>query len=141
MGVAGKFITILYRDQFREATLFFNYKPSVMFEIRDKVEDIADNVEEIAKTYYRLSALRAVDKGSKLGSSLLILIFIFALLFFALLFACFGLSWWIGERLQDIKLGFFIVAGSLFLILLLILLFKGKLMTLIRNVIINKIYD
>lgn len=112
-----------------------------MFEIRDKVEDIAGNVEEIAKTYYRLSVVKAVDKGSKLGASLLILLLTFALLFFTLLFACFGLSWWIGEKLQDIKLGFFIVAGALIIILVLILLLKGKVIQpLIRNIIINKIY-
>lgn len=112
-----------------------------MFDIRDKVEDIAENVEEIAKTYYRLSVIKAADKGSKMGASLLILLLASALLFFALLFACLGLSWWIGEKLQDIKLGFFIVAGGLFIVLALILLLRGKIIPLIRNIIINKIYD
>ena len=97
-----------------------------MFEIKDKVEDIVDNVEEIAKTYYRLSVVRVADKGSNLGASLLITLLIFALLFFALLFACLGLSWWIGQKLQNQMLGFFIVAGALFLILILIVLLKKK---------------
>ncbi|MFT4094560.1 MAG: phage holin family protein [Niabella sp.] len=112
-----------------------------MFEIKEKVEDIAENIEEIAKTYYRLSVVRAADKGSKLGASLLITLLIFALLFFALLFACLGLSWWIGQKLGNQMLGFFIVSGGLFLILIFIVVLKKKVIQpVIRNIIINKIY-
>lgn len=112
-----------------------------MFEIKDKVEDIVDNVEEIAKTYYRLSVVRVADKGSNLGASLLITLLVFALLFFAMLFACMGVSWWIGQKLQNQMLGFFIVAGGLFVILLLILLLRKKVIQpFIRNIIINAIY-
>lgn len=111
-----------------------------MFDIKDKVEDIVDNVEDIAKTYYRLSVVKVADKGSKLGASLLITLLIFALLFFALFFACFGLGWWVGVKLNNHVLGFFIVSGGLFIILLLILLLKNKVINLIRNIIINKIY-
>lgn len=112
-----------------------------MFEIKDKVEDIVDNVEEVAKAYYRLSTVRIADKGSNLGASLLITLLVFALLFFALFFACLGLSWWIGAKLENQMLGFFIVAGGLFLILVIILLLKKKVIQpLIRDIIINKIY-
>lgn len=112
-----------------------------MFEIKNKVEGIAENVEEIAKNYYRLSVVRIADKGSKLGASLLITLLVFALLFFALLFACLGLSWWIGQKLENQMLGFFIVSGGLFLILILIVILSKRLiMPFIRNVIINRIY-
>lgn len=112
-----------------------------MFGIKDKVEDIVDDVEEIAKTYYRLSAVRVADKGSNLGASLLITLLVFALLFFALLFACLGLSWWIGAKLQNQMLGYFIVAGGLFVILVIILLLRKKVIhPFIRDIIINKIY-
>ncbi|HMR82941.1 MAG TPA: phage holin family protein [Niabella sp.] len=112
-----------------------------MFKIKDKVEDIADNVEEIAKTYYRLTVVNIADKGSKLGASLFVGIFLFILLLFALFFACLGLSWWVGEQLNSQVYGFFIVAGGLFIILLLIVLLKKNIINSIRNIIINKIYD
>lgn len=111
-----------------------------MFDIKDNVEDIVENVEDIAKTYYDLSVAKVADKGSKLGASLMITVFLFALLFFAMFFACFGLSWWVGVQLNNHVLGFFIVSGGLFLILVLIILFKKNVVNLIRNIIINKIY-
>ncbi|MEE6187741.1 hypothetical protein PIECOFPK_02232 [Mycovorax composti] len=112
-----------------------------MFEIKDKVEDIASNVEEIAKTYYRLSVIRIADKGSSLAASLLITFFVAALLFFAMFFVCMGVSWWIGQKLGNPTLGFFIVAGGLFVLLLLVLLLTKKLLhPFIRNVIIKAIY-
>ena len=111
-----------------------------MFDIKDKVEDIVDNVEDIAKTYYRLSVVRVADKGSKLGASLFVSILLVGLFFFAMFFACMGLSWWIGQRLNSPMLGFFIVAGGLLVILIIVLLFKTKIINTVRNIIINKIY-
>lgn len=112
-----------------------------MFEVKDKVENIVENIEDIAKTYYKLSVVRTVDKGSKLAASLLVTLLIFALIFFTLLFAGLGISWWIGQKLNNQMLGYFIVAGCLFVLLILIILLKGKLIRpLIRNIIIKKIY-
>ncbi len=112
-----------------------------MFEVKDKVENIVGNIEDIAKTYYKLSVVRAADKGSKLAASLLVTLLIFALLFFILLFAGLGLSWWIGQKLSNQMLGYLIVAGGLFVLLISIVLLKGKLIQpIIRNIIINKIY-
>lgn len=87
-----------------------------MFEIKDKVEDIVNNVEAIANTYYQLSVVKVADKGSNVGASLIIVMFLFGLFLFALLFACLGISWWVGERLQNQTLGFFIVSGGLFIL-------------------------
>ncbi|GAB3432509.1 phage holin family protein [Niabella aquatica] len=112
-----------------------------MFEIKDKVEDIAENIEEIAKTYYRISVVNITDKVSKLGASLLISLFLFIVLLFALFFGCLGLSWWIGEQLNSQVSGFFIVAGGLLVILLLIVLLRKNIINFIRNIIINKMYD
>ena len=111
-----------------------------MFQIKDKVDDIVDDVEEIAKTYYKLSVVNVADKGSKLGASLMITICVFALFLFALFFVCMGLSWWIGQKLGSPVAGFFVVAGILFIIILILFLLKNKITTTIRNIVINKIY-
>lgn len=113
-----------------------------MFQIRDKVENVADNVEEIVKNYYKLSMLNVVDKGSKVGSMLIVNVLVVALAFFVFLFAGFGLSYWIGEALGSTMLGFFIVAGFLLLLLILIIVLKSKVIVpFLRNIIIKNIYD
>ncbi|MFV0604575.1 MAG: phage holin family protein [Niabella sp.] len=113
-----------------------------MFEIRDKLDDVADNLEEIVKNYYKLSVVNAADKSSKIGSLFMVNVFIVALAFFVLLFAGLGAGFWIGQALQNPMLGFFIVAGFFLLILLIILLLKGKVIVpLLRDIIIKNIYD
>ncbi|WP_018629430.1 phage holin family protein [Niabella aurantiaca] len=113
-----------------------------MLELKEKLENVAEDVEEIAKTYYRLSMLNIVDKGSKLGSSFLILALVTGLAFFIFLFIGFGASYWIGQALGNPMLGFFVVAGFLLLVLILILaLNKKTIQPLIRNIIIKNLYD
>lgn len=113
-----------------------------MFEIKNHVENVMDNMEEIARNYYDLTVVNAVSKGSKLGSAFVINAIICALGFFVFLFAGFGAGYWIGQQLESPVLGFFIVAGFLLLVLIIILVLKGKVIQpWIRNIIIKNIYD
>ena len=113
-----------------------------MFQIKDKVEDVAENIEGIVKDYYNLSVLKAVDKGSKLGSMFAVSLLIGALGFFTFMFLGMGAAYWIGAALGNIMYGFFIVAGFLLLVLILIILLKGKvIIPFLRNIIIKNIYD
>lgn len=114
-----------------------------MFDIKDKLENIVDNVEGIAKNYYKLTVVNSVDKGSKIGAMIIVNIVILCLLFMSVLFAGFGLCYWIAKLLDNnIMLGFFIVAGGLLVLLILIVLLKGKVIQpFLRNIIIRIIYD
>ena len=113
-----------------------------MFQIKDKVENVAENIEGIVKDYYNLSVLNAVDKGSKLGSFFIVGLLIGALGFFTFLFAGMGVAYWIGQALNNPMYGFFIVAGFLLLVLILLIALKGKVIVpLLRNIIIKNIYD
>lgn len=113
-----------------------------MFQIKEKVKDVVDDVEDIAKTYYRLSVVNVVDKGSKLGSSVLIFAVVTGLAFFIFLFVGFAAAFWIGRVLGEPMLGFFAVAGFLLVILLLILALRKKvILPFIRNIIIKNFYD
>jgi len=61
---------------------------------------------------------------------------------FVLLFTGLGSAWWLGEYLQDMKAGFFIIGGLYTLILAILLLtLKRVWLPLVRNIIIRKIYD
>ncbi len=113
-----------------------------MFEIRDKVENVAENIEGMVKDYYNLSVLKVVDKGSKLGSLFIVTLLIGALGFFTFMFLGMGAAFWIGNALGNIMYGFFIVAGFLLLVLILIAALKGKVIVpFLRNIIIKNIYD
>ena len=111
-----------------------------MFDIKDKIEGVVENVEKVAKNYYRLSVVQATEKGSVLGASLVVLFFVSAIALFIMFFACMGLSWWIGKQLNSPVLGFLIVAAGWSVILLLMLIFRKSIVNFIRNRIISKIY-
>ncbi|TXH55181.1 MAG: phage holin family protein [Bacteroidia bacterium] len=113
-----------------------------MFNIKEKIDEVVDNAENVARTYYKLGVLNAIDKGSKIGSILIVSILSLFLVFIFLIFVLFGCAYWIGEALQNIKLGFFIVAGLTLLLTLLIVALNKKLVTpWIRNIIIEQLND
>lgn len=113
-----------------------------MFQIRDQVENVAENIEGIVKDYYNLSVIKAVDKGSKLGSLFVVTLLVGALGFFTFLFAGIGLAYWIGQALDNVMYGYFIVAGFLLLVLIIIVALTGKvILPFLRNIIIKNIYD
>ena len=113
-----------------------------MFNIKDKLEDVIDKSENLAHTYYKLGVLNAIDKGSKIGSILIVSILSLFLLFIFLIFVFFGFAYWMGEALNNTKLGFFIVAGIVLLLTIIIIGLNKKLVTpWIRNIIIEKLND
>lgn len=113
-----------------------------MFELKDKIENVADNIEEMVKDYYNLSVLNTVDKGSKLASLFIVHLLLAALGFFSFLFGGIGVAYWLGQALGNMVYGFFIVAAFLLLCLIIILLLKGKVIVpFLRNFIIKNIYD
>lgn len=100
------------------------------------------SVTEIAEAYKDMLTMRMVEHTS-LGiaacivgaASLLVGLFI-------LLFAGLGFAWWLGEYLNNMKAGFFIVGGGYAIIFAALLLTTQKvLLPRIRNSIIRKIYE
>jgi hypothetical protein len=105
-------------------------------------EKLINTAGQMIETYKDLITLSVVENAS-LGVGVSV-IGVVALIFvcFVLLFGALGAAWWIGETMNDMKAGFFI-AGSAFLLLLLIVLVSAKngLIPMIRNMVIKKIYD
>lgn len=113
-----------------------------MEEPTNKADQWVNNVTDLADAYKDLLTMRLVEHSS-LGiaaaimgtTSLLISLFIF-------LFAGFGFAWWLGEYLENMKAGFFIVGGVYSLIFIIILLTSKNIwIPRIRNAIIKKIYE
>lgn len=105
-------------------------------------EKLISTAGQMIETYKELITLAVVEKTS-LGVGVSV-VGIVTLVFvcFVLLFGALGAAWWIGEAMNDMKLGFFI-AGAAFLLLLLIVLLSAKngLMPMIRNMVIKKAYE
>lgn len=110
--------------------------------LKEKTNTLLEHGGELLDTYYRLTVVNATDKVAKASSVSVVTLAsaIFGLI--VLFFLGIGLSIWIGEAMNNMKAGFFIVGG--FFLLLLIALFmmrKSVLVPLIRNQIIHAIYD
>ncbi len=113
-----------------------------MEELKEKTVDLADHIEDLANTYYRLTIATATQKASNIVSGVVVAVVLCALGFFVLLFAGLALGWWLGDMINSRAGGFLLAAAVFFIIMLGISLFRKKtLFPLIRNTIIRKMYD
>lgn len=105
-------------------------------------EKLISTGREMVETYRDLISLILVENLSMGVSISVVGIISLVFICFVLLFGALGAAWWIGESLNNMKAGFFI-AGSAFLLILLIILLSARkgLMPFIRNLVIKKMYE
>ena len=113
-----------------------------MEENKKTAEKLVGAVADWVETYRNLMGIRIVEHTS-LGASISFLSVLTTLVIvFILLFLGLGAAWWIGEQLDNMKAGFFIVGGVYGTVLIIILAMAKKvLIPGIRNLIIKKIYE
>jgi hypothetical protein len=105
-------------------------------------EKLFSTAGQMIETYRDIINLTVVENVS-LGVSVSVVgIVTLVFICFVMLFGALGAAWWIGESMNNMKAGFFI-AGSAFLLLLLIVLITARkgLIPFVRNVVIRKIYE
>lgn len=107
----------------------------------DASDNLADNVMDFLETYYKLTLVNLTDKASGVASSVVTFMAIFIIGIFVVLFMGLALGVWLGQLLNSTIAGYFLVAGLFLLIILVIWLFRRKLMTGFRNFIIRKVYE
>lgn len=113
-----------------------------MENIKDKAEDLTEDISEYLETFYKLKVLQVTDKAAEVTSVSLASLLLLVLTFFFLLFISIGLAWWLGEKLQSMTAGFCIIAGVYaFLSIVVLALRKSYILPLIRNMIIRKAYE
>ncbi|HEY5825177.1 MAG TPA: hypothetical protein VIT44_12455 [Cyclobacteriaceae bacterium] len=113
-----------------------------MGEIKDKAEDLTNHIGDYLDTFYKLSVINVTGKASGIVSAGITSIIIILFLMFALLFACMGLGWWLGEQLNNMLAGFGIISAFYVLLIGIIILFrKTFLFPMIRNILIRKVYE
>jgi len=113
-----------------------------MEEEKKSGEKILDLAGDMVENYRNLITIKIIEHSSRAGAISMLGIILMVVAVFVLLFAGTGFAWWLGEELQNMKAGFFIVGGVYSVILLImILIAKKMLLPSLRNMIIKKIYD
>jgi hypothetical protein len=105
-------------------------------------EKLVDAVGNWIETYRNILTLRVVEHASEGASISIVGVLALLVAIFILLFLGLGSAWWMGEKLDNMKAGFFIVGGIYTAILIVIIATAKKvLLPGIRNLIIKKIYE
>lgn len=104
-------------------------------------DNLADNVMDFLETYYKLTLINITDKASGVASSVVTFMSVFIIGIFVVLFIGLGLGTWLGQLLNSTIAGYFLVAGLFLLSMLIIWVFRKKLMVGFRNFIIRKVYE
>jgi len=113
-----------------------------MEELKSKAGDLTDSITEYIQSYYKLTLLNAADKATTIAASTLASIVICFLGFFVLLFGGIALAIWLGDILDNPALGYLIIAGFFLLVILIIVALRKKLVfPVIRDTLINKLYE
>ena len=113
-----------------------------MDDLKEKTADLADHVEDLATTFYKLTVVKLTQKVTNVASNLLLVLSIAIFGFLIILFGGIALAFWIGDLVGNRAGGFLITAGFFLLVLLIIAAMRKKVVfPYIRNLIVRKIYD
>ena len=113
-----------------------------MEELKSKAGDLTDSITEYIQSYYKLTLLNAADKATSIMASTLASVTIIFLGIFVLFFGGIALAIWLGNLLDNDALGYLIVAGFFLLVIIIIVTLKKKIVfPVIRDNLINKLYE
>lgn len=97
---------------------------------------------DLIEAYRNLLTIKIVEKASLGASFSIVGLFSLISISLILLFAGLGSAWWVGEQMENMIAGFFIVVGVYAVILACVLLATKKVIVpKIRNFIIKKMYE
>ena len=110
-----------------------------MAEIKNKADDLIEHAGDYFETYYQLGKLKLTQKSSDAGSAVIAGVLMAVLGFFFVLFVSMGLAWLIGDALDSVMAGYFIVAGVYLIMIVIIILMRKRIITpYFRNMIVRK---
>ena len=90
------------------------------------IESLLESTTEYVKTSIELAKLKIFDKVADVVSALIPHTALFAVIICLLLFLSLGCAFWLGGILNEIYLGFFVVAGFYGLLALVLHFFMNK---------------
>ena len=113
-----------------------------MDELKNKAENLTDHVSDYIETYVKLTVVNATQKVTGVASVSLIAILVTFFFMFVFMFVGVGASIWLGEVLDNMKAGYFIVGGFYLVCAFIVILVRKKIVfPYVRNQIIRKVYE
>lgn len=97
------------------------------------IESLFEKASEYGKTSFDLIKLRALDKTSHVGASIVSHSFVMIIVATLVLFVNLGIAFWLGEILGRLYFGFFAVATLYFVIFLLYLMLSKSIKRCVQN--------
>jgi len=111
-----------------------------MENIAKNIELLYEKAEQYSKTSFKLVQLATIEKTSDVISSLAVIITISILFVMFTLFINIGMGLYIGALLKNTALGFFIVSGFYFILVIAVFIFRKSLIKIpIDNLIVFKL--
>lgn len=109
---------------------------------KSTAENLTDHVTGYIEMYVKLMAVNATEKATGVATVSLTAILLCFFCMFVLLFGGVGMAIWIGDSVQDTKVGYFCVGGFYLLFAGLFLLLRKKfIFPFVRDQIIQKMYE
>lgn len=106
------------------------------------IDSLKTSITSIAKACYKLFQLKLTEKFVIISSKVILLLLSFCFSLLMLLFMSLGLSWYIGEQLDNVALGYVVTGGIYFILLIILVGLRKKLMyPFLRNFITRELYD
>jgi hypothetical protein len=113
-----------------------------MSDVKETVDKVIDTTADLIDTHKELAIIKFIQHSTTTASTVVVGVLGLIFLILILIFSGLGFAWWIGEKMENLKAGFFILTGAYVIILLAIMLSAKKfLLPIIRNKIIEKIYE
>jgi hypothetical protein len=113
-----------------------------MDQLKAQAENLTEHVKEYVETYLKLGVIKTTDKATGFAAVSIMGILVCFLSLCILFFLGIGVALWLGEVMNNIKAGYFIVAGFYILITVILVAFRETLLfPLVRNFIIKKVYE
>lgn len=110
--------------------------------IREEADHLLKGGRDYLATFFELSIVRLVRKGSNWGAGILLKSILVILVLFLFLFLGLGFAWWAGQKLGNMPLGFFLT-GLVYAILLLVIYLMRKriLVPYFRDKIVQELFN
>lgn len=105
------------------------------------IENTSKSIVDLFKAYYKYSSLTLTQRLTVLSVSAIIFLIFFTLSSLAFLYLGFAFGYWLGEYFDSPKMGFFIVSGIFFLLILICIIIRKALANKLKDIIVRKIYN
>lgn len=113
-----------------------------MEDLKSKVGDLTESITDYLETSYKLAVLNVTDKATTVVASVMASLVVLFLGLFVILFGGIALGVWLGELLDNAALGYLLVAALFLLIILVVVAMRKRIVfPMLRNKIINKLYE